>query len=304
MEPFKYPMIIDTDIGDDIDDTWSVMYMIASKRFDVRGIVVTNYDTEYKAALMAKMLEKLNRIDIPIYVAPPTDLPKKYKRGQERYVSDFSLADYRGKVIKENAIQKLAKDISIIDGRVAVFELATNTSLAALLSFENIEDKIFVYAMAGAVDGSYEGFDNVVAEFNVAIDKAASEKVFKSKAVYTMLPLDVCNNIRINGALFQRFLKCDTEPANIIKTNYQDWIVNGYFENDNVYSLSSSRLFDLIVPFYALWPQNFTEQKSNITVNSEGITYRGGNKQITWTSKVKNIQDMLQDVVSVFENYK
>ena len=48
LKPFSFPIIVDTDIGDDIDDTWTLMLLLADKRFDVRMIVLTNFDTEYK----------------------------------------------------------------------------------------------------------------------------------------------------------------------------------------------------------------------------------------------------------------
>ncbi len=293
---FAYPVVIDTDIGDDIDDTWTLMYILASGAFDVRGILLTNFDTEYKAKLVCKMLKMLGRTDIPVFVSESVNIPDNYKRGQESWINDFSLSDYHGRVVRAGWVEELYSLIEQTEGKVCIFELAPNTSLCKLYrAHRDLAQKCFVYAMAGAVEKSYESLDHVVGEFNICVDKQAAAEILASDLSYTMLPLDVCATIRLKGEAYQKFLKKNSVFAQIVQENYLAWIKNGFFENYNVYDVASSVLFDMIVPWYALFPECFEMQK-NIIFLDDGITKIAQGEKHLWAKKLNNTQALLNDL--------
>ena len=60
------PVILDTDLGDDIDDTWALAMLLGTPQVDVKLIVTATSDTERKTRLVAKILEQMGRTDIPI----------------------------------------------------------------------------------------------------------------------------------------------------------------------------------------------------------------------------------------------
>ena len=62
----KIPVIFDTDICDDIDDTWALAALLKSPELDVRLITTAVGNTEAKAKVVAKFLETVGRTDIPI----------------------------------------------------------------------------------------------------------------------------------------------------------------------------------------------------------------------------------------------
>ena len=295
---FPFPVIVDTDIGDDIDDTWALMYILASGAFDVRAILLTNFDTGYKARLTAKLLEKTGRTDIPIFVSESGNIPDHYRKGQEAWLSGYSLSGYGGKIVREGWCDALYELIGGLGGRVCIFELAPSTSLAKLYgAHKDIAEKCFVYAMAGAVEKSYESLNTVVGEFNVCTDKEAMQAVLESGMEYTMLPLDVCATIRLTGEAYARFLQKDSLYAQIVRENYRAWLADGFFENTNDYRKASSILFDMIVPWYALYPENFVLRKNKIVLQ-DGITKaeRGGDH--TWACGLKNTEALLADLVN------
>ena len=293
---FPYPVIIDTDIGDDIDDTWTLMYILASGAFDVRAVLLTNFDTEYKAKLVAKMLQEVGRTDIPVFVSESVNIPDNYRRGQELWIGGFSLSGYGGMLVREGWAEKLYELICGIGGKVCIFELAPNTSLSRLYqAHSDIAGRCFVYAMAGAVEKSYETLDGVVGEFNICADKAAAEKILASGIEYTMLPLDVCATIRLKGEEYARFLKKESVYAEIVKQNYKVWLENGYFENTNDYQTASSILFDMIVPWYALYPDHFEMCKNKITLEN-GITKVSEGSEHTWARNLKDADVLLRDL--------
>ena len=60
------PVILDTDIGTDIDDSWALVMLLNSPELDLRLITTATLNTEQRTAVTAKMLEVAKRTDIPI----------------------------------------------------------------------------------------------------------------------------------------------------------------------------------------------------------------------------------------------
>ena len=62
----KTPVILDTDIGDDIDDTWALAMLLRSPELDPKLITTTYGKAEYRAKLIAKFLSTVGRTDIAV----------------------------------------------------------------------------------------------------------------------------------------------------------------------------------------------------------------------------------------------
>ena len=62
------PVILDTDIGDDIDDTFALLMLLRSKELDLKLVVTDFGDTVYRARLAAKLLQAMGRPDVPVGV--------------------------------------------------------------------------------------------------------------------------------------------------------------------------------------------------------------------------------------------
>src|SRR5690348_13873614 len=61
-------IIIDTDIGDDVDDAFAVALALKSPEVQIVGITTTFGDTETRAKLVDRMLGEAGRQDIPVAV--------------------------------------------------------------------------------------------------------------------------------------------------------------------------------------------------------------------------------------------
>lgn len=62
----KIPVIIDTDIGTDIDDSWAISYLLQKPSIDIKLILTESHDTPERTKLLAKFLTVIGRTDIPI----------------------------------------------------------------------------------------------------------------------------------------------------------------------------------------------------------------------------------------------
>src|SRR5579859_7099059 len=76
-------IIIDTDIGDDIDDAFAVALALRSPELQILGITTTFGDTEARARIVDRMLGEIARRDIPVLAGIPTQT--KNPMSQRRY---------------------------------------------------------------------------------------------------------------------------------------------------------------------------------------------------------------------------
>ena len=49
----RIPVILDTDIGNDIDDTWALGQLLNSPELDLKLVLTSTGDTEYRARVAA-----------------------------------------------------------------------------------------------------------------------------------------------------------------------------------------------------------------------------------------------------------
>src|SRR5512140_2916113 len=92
----KIPVILDSDIGDDIDDTWALGLLLKSPELDLKLVVGEYGKRQYRAKLLAKLLQAMGRGKVPIGMG--MDGEPKGEGPQAAWVADYDLGSYRGKV--------------------------------------------------------------------------------------------------------------------------------------------------------------------------------------------------------------
>jgi len=83
----KIPVIFDTDIGDDIDDTWALTMLLKSPQFDVKLVTTTYGKAEYRAKILAKMLTVAGRTDVAVGLGAGG---RDGVGGQQAWVKDYA----------------------------------------------------------------------------------------------------------------------------------------------------------------------------------------------------------------------
>src|SRR6187549_795602 len=68
----RMKVLLDTDIGTDIDDAWALGYALKSPVFELVGVTVTDADTPARARLACKLLHRLGRTDVPVAIGRRT----------------------------------------------------------------------------------------------------------------------------------------------------------------------------------------------------------------------------------------
>ena len=123
------PVILDTDIGTDVDDVWALAFLLRCPELDVRLITTSTGDTRHRAALVAKMLEIAGRADVPIGIGLALD---PAPLGHTGWLGDYDLDDYPGAVYTDG-VGAICDTIMNSTETVTIIAIGPLPNLAAAL---------------------------------------------------------------------------------------------------------------------------------------------------------------------------
>jgi inosine-uridine nucleoside N-ribohydrolase len=264
------PVILDTDIGDDIDDTWALTMLLKSPQLDVKLITTTCGKAEYRARLIAKMLTEAGRTDIPIGLGSGG----LYGTGsQAGWIKDYKLSNYAGKIHEDGAKAIVDTVNALAEKKQPITILAIgplHTLEAALKLDPGIAPKADFVGMHGSVRKGYEDAPTPCVEYNMAYASGA-QKVFSAPWHSVVItPLDTCGLVKFTGPTFAS-LKSSKDPlVKMLLENYRIW--SG---KESVDELSESTiLFDTVAVYLAEpGPKSYIELESlHIDVTDKGMT--------------------------------
>jgi inosine-uridine nucleoside N-ribohydrolase len=224
----RIPVILDTDIGDDIDDTWALTMLLKSPQFDVKLITTTHGQQDYRGRLIAKLLTINNRTDIPIGLgAGHSDSPQKIAR----WIEDFPLTKYRGKVFDDGVaalIDTVHRSAERAGQPITIIAIGPLDTVAAALQRDpSIAAKANFVGMQGSVYIGYGNANHAVPEFNVVTSIAASQTVFSAHwRSMAITPLDTCGDphMKLTGDEFAAIKSAAGDPrVRAILENYAIW---------------------------------------------------------------------------------
>src|SRR5262245_9930787 len=88
------PLLLDTDIGTDIDDVYALILAAASPEFALRAVTVVNCDVALRGRLARRVLDLLGRRDVPVSIGAAVSLTPGERRGWAGHEGlGISLAD-------------------------------------------------------------------------------------------------------------------------------------------------------------------------------------------------------------------
>jgi inosine-uridine nucleoside N-ribohydrolase len=264
----RIPVILDTDIGGDIDDTWAFAMLLRSPELDLRLVTTATGDTEYRAKIVARLLEVAGRTDVPVGVGLPTKMDAKH-RTQLPWVADYDLGRYPGKV-QRDGVAALVEAIMSSPEPVTLVAIGPLTNVAAALAREpRIADRARFVGMHGCVRRSHGGKAEVIAEYNVKADAVACQRVFAAPWEKTITPLDTCGLVRLTGEKYRAVAASSDPLARAVIGNYEVWKRSGgWVKEPGV----SSILFDCVAVYLAFSEELLAMRRMKLSVTDDGFT--------------------------------
>jgi inosine-uridine nucleoside N-ribohydrolase len=267
----KIPVILDTDIGDDIDDTWALGFLLRSPELDLKLVVGDHGKTLYRAKLLAKFLETAGRSDVPVGIG--LDVNRHGDGLQAAWVADYNLNKYPGK-IHPDGVRALIETIMRSPGQVTVIAIGPLPNIKAALALEpRIAEKARFVGMHGSVRRGYGGSKDPAAEYNVKEDVAACRDALSAKWPVVITPLDTCGLVHLKGDNYRRVRESRSPVAKAIVENYKVWSDANARSGQNMpFETQSTTLFDTVAVYLAFSERWLQMEELGIRVDEKGFT--------------------------------
>ena len=185
----RQKIILDTDIGDDIDDAYALTLALHSPEFELLGVTTAWGDTSLRAQLVSRLLAASGAENIPVFPGIVTQSKAIFS---QRAWALAGPAPAPG-----NAVDFLLAQAKRYPHRITLIAIGPLTNLGAAIDREPATFRLFnrVVLMGGSI---HSGYGNPRAipppppqpEYNIASDPTAARKLLTSGVPIFMMPLD------------------------------------------------------------------------------------------------------------------
>ena len=197
-------LLLDTDIGTDIDDAVCLAYLLANKECDLLGITTVTGEAK-KRAMLASAICKVAGKSIPIY--PGCENPLLIEQRQKIAIQAEALNrwDHDKDFPEGQAIEFLRKTIRENPGEVTLLTIGPLTNIGLLFSIDPEIPSLLkgLIMMCGYFFRTLP--DVNLLEWNAIGDYHASEIVYRANAaVHRSIGLDVTCRVQMSSEEFKK----------------------------------------------------------------------------------------------------
>ncbi len=265
------PVILDTDIGTDIDDTWALAMLLNCPELDPRLITTVSGDTTYRAHLAAKFLQTAGRTDIPIGIGIGN--PAGALNFQQPWLNGFDVDSYPGRIYPDG-IQAILDVIAASPQPVTVISIGVATNIArALERNPGIAAKCRFVGMHGSIHFGYGGAPGAVPESNVRYDVESLRKVLAAPwREKVITPLDTCGLVALDGERYQKVYRSQNPTLRALIENYEIWAKLVTWMTVDYTDSKSSTLFDVVAVYLAYCSDLLEMENIRLRITDDGLT--------------------------------
>ena len=213
------PMIIETDIGQFMDDAWALTLLLKDPLIDIRLIVTSTNNTVLRAQTVAKLCAAAGRSDIPIAIGERTS---DYAGAQTYWAASYNLSAHPGPIIRSgaaSAVVSVLKEALLAGERVRLVELSPPVVFAAVAqAHPNLFAAAVAQAefMAGCFKFGYGHTPGQTAEYNARFIIPATDALLHARLAGCRLrltPLDTGAQVVVKGDNYQRVLAASKQDS-------------------------------------------------------------------------------------------
>jgi inosine-uridine nucleoside N-ribohydrolase len=261
--PAKTKIILDTDIGDDIDDAFALALALRSPEIEIVGITTAWGDTTLRARLTQRFLQENGERGIPIALGIETKSNATFS--QERWAKDGAPFE---KTI--NAVDLMLGVASKAPGEITLVAIGPLTNIGAAIDRDAAAFRKFkrVVLMGGSIrrgygDLGYAPDHGPDAEYNIYSDVVAAQKLFASGVPIFMMPLD-STQLMLDEVKRNILFSAGTPMTNSLAALYYQWAERN--------RTPTATLFDVMAVAYVVQSELCPVEPLHITVDAQGFT--------------------------------
>jgi purine nucleosidase len=252
-------VIIDTDIGDDVDDAFALALASQSPELEILGVTTGFGDTEARAKIADRLLGEVGRADIPVAAGVPT--ASRNPMSQRRYGEGGHFA----KASHPAAVDFLLDQIRHYPGEITLIAIGPLMNIGGAIdkdaaTFRKLKR---VVLMGGSVKRGYGDIYSPPrppdAEWNIVNDIASAQKLFASGVPIAMMPLD-STQLKLDEVKRAFLFSRGTPVTDALTLLYHQW------------GQQTPTLFDPMTVAYVLKPELCPVKPTHIRVDEKGFT--------------------------------
>jgi purine nucleosidase len=252
-------IIIDTDVGDDVDDAFALALAVKSPELQVLGISTAFGETEVRAKIVERFMEEVGRSDIPVLAGKAA---AKTSMSQRAYATSGNAA----KTSYGDATDFLFAQIRKYPGEITLIAIGPLMNIGEAIDRDAVTFHKLkrVVIMGGAVRRGYGdyGYNEPVPpspEWNILNDVKSAQKLFAAGVPLFVMPLD-STQLKLDEVKRAFLFTRGTPVTDQLTILYHLW------------AQQTPTLFDPMAVAFVLKPELCAVTPMNIHVDEKGNT--------------------------------
>jgi purine nucleosidase len=257
----RQKIILDTDIGGDIDDAFALALVLSSPEFDVLGVTTAWGNTQLRARVADRMLCETGMSDVPVLAGVAADQPGAY-------INQGRWADAIPRPNKPygSGVDFILDQIHRYSNEITLLAIAPMSNVGALIerdpaTFRKLKR---VVMMGGSI---YRGYGDLGylpnhgpdPEFNIKSDVPSARRLFASGVPLFVMPLD-STQLKLDevkrAVIFQQI----TPLTDALTLLYHLW------------GQQTPTLFDPVAVAFSIRPDVCPTKPMHIDIDDQGYT--------------------------------
>ena len=286
----QYQILIDTDIGGDVDDALALGMALNTPEIEIVGITNVYLANAWRAGVTKELLRVYGREEIPVCTGAEKPLIGWW---DENRIPNSSpdYGEYRGEKLPHAADFIIRKAEETDDLVLLAIGPLTNVGLA-LAQAPHIAKRLRIFMMGGQLNKAHP-------EWNIVCDPEAARIVFESGADVTMVGLDVTNRCRFTRDEVDEIKNAGNPRAERLGLMMEQFIRNfGYLPI----------LHDPLALAALIWPDLLKLERKRILIETRGELTRGltidcdwGQGQEAWAATDVDVQGFKRRLIEVLK---
>lgn len=225
--------ILDTDIGDDIDDAFALALMLENDDIDLKAVTTVYKNTRLRA-FQAKQLINAYKKDVKVYYGEGMPLSNHITPFTTEFVNETGDLinnkpcqydeSMQGEILP-NAVDAIIELAKKYQNKLIIVTIGPLTNIAAAIKKEPLITKWVkrIYSMGG-------WFTNSVPEWNILCDAVAADIVYKSGIEIYSCGLDVTLKCTLDEELLTKLKTSEKETIKLLNKYFKRWEEYFHFE--------------------------------------------------------------------------
>jgi purine nucleosidase len=256
-------VLIDTDIGDDIDDAFALALALRSPELKILGVTTTFGDTEMRARLLDRYLKAFGRSDIPVAAGPPSKT--------DNVMTQKAYALRAPAVVYADGAAFLLDQIRKHPGEITLIAIGPLFTVQAAIgrdpdTFRKLKR---VVMMGGSIERGYDGKDGERrppdAEWNINRNPAGAQALLATGVPIFMMPLD-STQIHLQAQEREEIFAHGSPLTDQLTLLYHQWMAGTESHSP------APTLFDPVAVTYTFRPDLCPAKPMRIEVDDKGFT--------------------------------